>query len=77
MYLKSFFFFSSSGALYVGEVDAITSISNVLHMHPVVSSNFSHSKIQTQRFERMLFIRTKHNLHIFGVFLFIKLQIDT
>ena len=35
-------------------------------------------KIQThKRFKRMLFIRTKHNLQIFGVIHFIKLQNNT
>ena len=32
-------------------------------------------KVQThKRFQRTLFIRTKHNLHVFGVISFIKLQ---
>ena len=34
--------------------------------------------IQTyKRFKRMLFIRTKHNMPIFGVIPFIKLENDT
>ena len=36
------------------------------------------TRIQTRkRFNRMLFIRTKHNMRIFGVIPFVKLQNDT
>ena len=44
---------------------------------PSITLHSSH-KVQTHKmFKRTLFIRTKHNMQMFGVIAFIKLQNDT